>query len=97
MNCCPHPHTCTQLLTPRVPPEWAVFELAAGGGNGDTETRLTVSLKESLAPAAPAPLASFTLCVWYYATGFLDASTLLSYATSDNLDDVIRLRTSIRS
>ncbi|XP_050699532.1 uncharacterized protein LOC126986986 isoform X2 [Eriocheir sinensis] len=92
MNCCPHPHTCTQPLTPRVPPEWAVFELAAGGGNGDTETRLTVSLKESLAPAAPAPLASFTLCVWYYATGFLDASTLLSYATSDSLDDVIRLR-----
>lgn len=70
-----------------------MYELAAGGGDGDTETRLTVSFRESLASAAPAPLTSFTLCVWYYATAFLEASTLLSYAISNNLDDVIRLRT----
>lgn len=69
-----------------------MFGLSAGGGDGDTVTRLTVSFRESLAPATPAPLDSFTLCVWYYATSFLDASTLVSYATSDNLDDVIRLR-----
>ena len=67
--------------------------MAAGDGDGDTDTRLAVSLKESLSPEAPAPLASFTLCMWYYATAFLDASTLLSYATSNQMDDVIRLRT----
>ncbi|XP_045117865.1 uncharacterized protein LOC123508321 isoform X2 [Portunus trituberculatus] len=66
--------------------------MEAGDGDGDTDTRLTVSLKESLSHAAPAPLASFTLCMWYYATAFLDASTLLSYATSNQMDDVIRLR-----
>lgn len=75
-----------------LPKEWAVFGLEAGDGFGDSNTRLTVSLRESLAPATPAALTSFTLCVWYYATAFLDASTLLSYAVSDHLDDVIRLR-----
>lgn len=67
--------------------------MKAGDGDGDTDTRLTVSLKESLSPAVPAPLSSFTLCMWYYATSFLDASTMLSYATSNQMDDVIRLRT----
>ena len=64
--------------------------MAAGDGDGDTDTRLAVSLKESLSPEAPASLASFTLCMWYYATAFLDASTLLSYATS-KMDNAIRL------
>lgn len=67
-----------------------MFGLAAGDGDGDIDTRLSVSLGVSLAPAASAPLASFTLCVWYYATGFLDVSTLLSYAVSDQ-DDAIRM------
>lgn len=77
-----------------------MFGLAAGGGDGDNVTRLTVSFRESLGPAVPAPLDSFTLCIWYYATSFLDASTLVSYAASDHQDDAIRLSeaaTSIQS
>lgn len=72
-----------------------MYGLTAGAGEGDTNTRIIVSLGESLAPGAPTappPLPSFTLCIWYYATSFLDASTLLSYAVSNHQDDVIRLR-----
>lgn len=70
-----------------------VYELASGKGQGDTHTRLRVSMKESVPATAPATLSSFTLCMWFNVTSFLDASTLLSYANSDQIDDAIRLRT----
>ena len=64
--------------------------MEAGDGEGDADTRLTLSLKEKLTPMTSAYLTSFTLCMWYYATGFQDASTLLSYAISE-MDDAIRI------
>ncbi|XP_037793389.1 neuronal pentraxin-2-like [Penaeus monodon] len=75
--------------------EWVVYELSSGGGTGDTLTRLSVQLEEeSLSSPEPASiLSSFTLCLWFRVTTFLEMSTLLSYALSETEDDAIQLRT----
>lgn len=71
-----------------------MYELSSGGGTGDAVTRLSVQLEEeSLSSTEPASiLSTFTLCLWFRVTTFLEMSTLLSYALSETEDDAIQLR-----
>lgn len=73
--------------------DWVVYELSSGGGRGDAVTRLSADLADSLTSPDPAPrLPTFTLCVWFRVTTFLERSTVLSYALSDTMDDAVRIR-----
>lgn len=73
--------------------DWVVYELSSGGGRGDAVTRLSADLADSLTSPDPAPrLPTFTLCVWFRVTTFLERSTILSYALSDTMDDAVRIR-----
>lgn len=75
--------------------EWVVYELLSGGGTGDSVTRLSLHLEDSLPLPDPASvLSNFTLCLWFRVTTFLEMSTLLSYALSETLDDVLQFRKS---
>lgn len=70
-----------------------MYELSSGGGRGDAVTRLSADLADSLTSPDPAPrLPTFTLCVWFRVTTFLERSTVLSYALSDTMDDAVRIR-----
>nr|XP_045623323.1 uncharacterized protein LOC123773576 [Procambarus clarkii] len=73
--------------------EWLVYTLSSGGGKGDKVTRMVLSLTEVLGPeAASASLANFTLCLWFRVSTFLEFSTVVSYAISNESSDSIFIR-----
>lgn len=75
-----------------MPPDWVVYRLWPGNGEGDDHTRLKLNLTEALAPTKPFTLDSFTLCIWFMVEAYLPVGTLLSYDLPNETSDAIRFR-----
>lgn len=88
-------HDMTEVMVQFLhSPDWLVYSLSSAGDGGDGNTWMSLWLNDTLlGPKTPSSLASFTVCVWFKVTTFLDFATLLSYSVaSDQLSHGIKFR-----